>query len=298
MKEWLAQNFGPTLCDIFFYPFHQLYTAGLFDKIAPQDSYKTPVDLKKVIQGVSSLTSPVGYNTEFVYPINGLNSLAQELAGRCNLHYAKRIMGIDIDKKELRFSDNTSIHFDYLISTLPLNQMIDMAGMTFEVKPDPYSSVLVLNIGANRGDKCPDDHWLYIPRSRSGFHRVGFYSNVDRTFLPLSERNSQEKVSIYVERAYEGGSKPTSAEIDVYKAQVVQELQEWGFIFDAEVVDPTWIDVAYTWSLPGSDWKNWAITALERYDIYQVGRYGRWTFNGIAASLIEGLTIGSAHKPK
>jgi hypothetical protein len=37
----------------------------------------------------------------------------------------------------------------------------------------------VLNIGGVRGAKCPLDHWLYLPASRAGFHRVGFCSNVD-----------------------------------------------------------------------------------------------------------------------
>jgi protoporphyrinogen oxidase len=50
MADWLRANFGPTLCELFFEPFHELYTAGLFREIAPQDAYKTPVDLSLVIQ--------------------------------------------------------------------------------------------------------------------------------------------------------------------------------------------------------------------------------------------------------
>lgn len=37
-----------------------------------------------------------------------------------------------------------------------------------------------------------------------------------------------------------------------YTNKVVQELQDWGYITEAEVVDPTWIDVAYSWSYPNS----------------------------------------------
>lgn len=44
MKDWMLSNFGRTLCKIFFFPFHDLYTAGLYTKIAPQDSYKSPIN--------------------------------------------------------------------------------------------------------------------------------------------------------------------------------------------------------------------------------------------------------------
>jgi len=157
--------------------------------------------------------------------------------------------------------------------------------------------VLVLNIGARRGTQCPKDHWLYTPDSISGFHRVGFYSNVDRSFLPASARKSNDRVSIYVERAFSGGAKPSKNIIKNFADNVVTELQDWNFIKAADIVDPTWIEVAYTWSWPDSNWKNWAIDTLRKYRIYQIGRYGLWRFHGIADSIRDGLYIGSAMKP-
>ena len=64
--------------------------------------------------------------------------------------------------------------------------MIAMSGLAVDGTPEPYTSVLVLNIGAVRGPECPEDHWLYNPDATSGLHRVGFYSNVDTHFLPAS----------------------------------------------------------------------------------------------------------------
>ena len=296
MKEWLRQNFGPTLCDLFFYPFHELYTAGLYDRIAPQDSYKSPVDSSLAIQGAFDTTSPAGYNATFLYPENGLNALSQEMANQCGVHYGKRAVQIDTGRKEVFFDDNSVLPYDTLISTLPLNKIIQLADLSVNDAPDPYTSVIVLNIGARRGSRCPDDQWVYIAESFSGFHRVGFYSNVDPSFLPHSVRKNTNRVSIYVERAYMGGERPSEAEIKQYTQNVINELQEWGFIEDIEVVDPTWIDVAYTWSWPGSSWKQQSIETLEQYDIYQVGRYGRWTFQGIAKSIHDGLLAGAALK--
>jgi len=89
-----------------------------------------------------------------------------------------------------------------------------------------HNSLLVLNIGAIRGRKKIDHHWLYIPESKSGFHRIGFYSNVDKDFLPESLANHENIISFYVEKAYPMGFE---RKIDVEKSikGIIEELKEW-----------------------------------------------------------------------
>jgi protoporphyrinogen oxidase len=298
MKNWLATQFGPTLCGIFFYPFHELYTCGLYSRIAPQDEYKSPSNVSHAVKGASENVSPVGYNVSFFYPAEGLDTLARKIAAECDVRYNKRVVKIDPYGKEIFFKDASRLSYDKLISTLPLNRTIEMAGIEISPVPDPYTSVLVLNIGAKRGPGCPDDHWLYVPDSKSKFHRVGFYSNVDRSFLPVSSRKNNDRVGIYVEKAFAGGVKAPNEEIERYSAKVLEELQVWGFIEDVEVADPTWIDVAYTWTWPGSRWKQIALAEAAGHDIFPIGRYGRWRFQGIAESLKEGLSLRSSIQSK
>lgn len=107
------------------------------------------------------------------------------------------------------------------------------------------------------------------------------------SFLPKSARAAQNRVAMYVRRAYPQGQRPTEGETADYIMNVIRELQEWEFIGDMRVAHPTWVEVAYTWTWPDSTWKQRAIAALEQRDIYQAGRYGRWTFQGIAESLRE-----------
>ena len=295
MADWLRANFGRTLYEYFFQPFHELYTAGLYREIAPQDAYKTPVNLSLVIQGAFDEVPQVGYNITFVYPEAGLNTLAQRMAARCNVRYGKRVVKIDVREKVVYFEDGSAEGYNELISTLPLNRMMEITNLKVDERPDPATAVLVVNIGAVKGLQCPSEHWLYIPKSRAGFHRVGFYSNVDSSFLPASSQKRGDRVSIYVEKAYPEGQKPEE-EVSRLCEDVVKELQEWGWVKEVELVDPTWIDVAYTWSWPGSKWKEKALEVLEEHSIYQVGRYGRWVFQGIADSIKDGLTAGGSVK--
>lgn len=292
MADWLRANFGPTLCELFFELFHELYTAGLYREIAPQDDYKTPVDLSLMIQGAFDDVPQVGYNVTFVYPEEGLNTLAQCMAERCDVRYSKRAVHIDVKERVVYFEDGSFEGYDELISTLPLNRMMEMTGLDVGERPDPATSVLVVNIGAVKGPRCPSEHWLYIPKSQAGFHRVGFYSNVDASFLPADSRERGDRVGIYVEKAYREGEKPDRAEIGRLCWEIVRELQDWGWIKEVEVIDPTWIEVAYTWSWPGSRWRQKAMKALEEYSVYQVGRYARWVFQGIADSIRDGLISG------
>jgi len=295
LEEWLEINFGKTLLELFFAPFHEMYTAGLWTSIAPQDPYKSPVNISAAVKGAEGRNnSEVGYNTTYLYPEKGLNSLISGISASCDISYGHRAVKIDTDKNEVMFENGNGCKYRNLISTAPLNFALEMAGIEIDEDPPEYTSVLVLNIGAVKGGRCPEHHWLYIPDSDSGFHRVGFYSNVDDSFLPFDSRKDNEKVSIYVETAYRNGEKPSDEEINHYTASVLNELKKWGFIDTVETVDPTWIDVAYTWSQPGSNWRNTALNELQKRNIYQIGRYGRWVFQGIADSIKDGLFAGGA----
>lgn len=298
MKEWLKEHFGQTLCEKFFFPFHDFYTAGLYESIAPQDAYKSPIKLSQAIEGSFRDPPTVGYNITFAYPRDGLGTVARQIASKCDIKFGKRAVRIDTKEKVVFFEDGSAEKFDTLLSTVPLNQTLELAGLQTEAKTCPHTSVLVLNIGATKGPACPNHHWLYVPHSRSGFHRVGFYSNVEVSFLPRSARENASAVSVYVERAYPGGLKPSDAEVSQYGSAVVNELREWGFIDRAEVVDPTWIDVAYTWEWPDSKWKVEALRLLELSHIEMVGRYGRWIFQGIADSIRDGFIAGSSIAPR
>jgi protoporphyrinogen oxidase len=291
MEQWLLNNFGPTLCEIFFFPFHELYTASLYHSIAPQDSYKsvTPAGSSRPLGN----NQRRGYNPSYLYPEDGLDTLVRRMAAGCRIRYESRVVRVDAKCKEVTLENGEVFPYDVLISTLPLDSILRIANLQTTARPDPHTSVLVLNIGGEKGPQCPDDHWIYTSDGQSGFHRVGFYSNVDASFAPQSA-GKNPRVSLYVERAFADSVRPTPAEELVYTSAVIAELQDWGFINEVDVIDPTWIEVAYTWTWPGSKWKSEALALLASYHVHCVGRYARWSFQGIADSIRDGLFAGAA----
>src|SRR4029453_10268554 len=169
----------------------------------------------------------------------------------------------------------TALAYERLLSTLPLSRAVQLAGVAVAARPDPSTAVLVLNVGARRGARSTDDQWLYVPASRAGFHRVGFYDAVDRSFLPASSRAAGDRVSIYVERALRAPLEGRA--LAAYCDDVVRGLQDWQLI-----------------RRPRG--RGQAGAALAAVGIDSIGRYGRWTFQGIADSVREGLAAGAAYR--
>jgi len=291
-KDWLLANFGPTLCELFFFPFNERYTCGLYADIAPQDLYKSVVDKQRIRRGAFEDASNHGYNSVFLYPSGGLDKLVRAMSATCDIHFDHRVVRIDTSLRKVYFENGAIRSYDKIISTIPLHTMIELCGIDCGQTQDPSTAVLVVNMGAMRGANCPPYHWVYLPSSKSGIHRVGFYSHVDRSFVPQRYREDDRVVSLYAEKSLRGDF-PLSAEVKAETCTaIVDELKEWGFIGTPLVIDSTYTDPAYTWSRPESTWAPTAMRELGHRGIHQIGRYGAWRFQGMMESFEEGLSAG------
>jgi protoporphyrinogen oxidase len=282
MDAWFEARFGRSLCERFFHPFHERYTAGLYRTLAPQDAYKSPS---------GAAPGPRGYNVTFRYPPAGLDVLARSMAAAADVRYDARVVAIDPLGRTLGLADGREVAYRRVLATVPLDVALRLAAVdpTTLPPPDPATSVLVVNIGGQRGRRCPAHHWLYDPEAEAGFHRYGVYSNVDPSFVPGGDPG---RVAIYVEHAMARGARPSAADEAALVDATVRELQARDVVGEVEVVDVSWVDAAYTWTRPGSTWAAEAIAALEALGIEPVGRYARWHFQGIAESVAEGLAAG------
>ena len=233
LDGWLRSSFGPTLHGVFFGPFHERYTGGLHREVAPQDGYKSPVDIKAVQKGATRPSEDeVGYNMWFAYPVNGLNSLIDALAERCTVSCGTSVTHIDLQQRLVTTAGGVDIPYGTLISTIPLDELVRMSALDAS-EADPASAVLVLNLGV----KLPETstarhgyHWLYVPDSRSGFHRIGYYSNVDSGFLPCSLATSNGYASLYVETGFRREHRPSEADLARKCAEIRHELVAIGMV--------------------------------------------------------------------
>ena len=269
MKDWVSKRFSQAECNLFFNPFNEKYTAGLYDSIIQYDDYKTP---------------PAGSNgfvSTFCDPVDGLDTLVDKMAAQNTIKYNSRAIGINTESKYVEFKDGI-VCYDRLISTIPLGQLLYLCGnKSIDL---PYSSVFVLNIGAEKGRNFPSEHWLYIPFCKAGFHRITFYSNIDATKAPEGKANLAVEIAFGSEYDYE------DLDVEYIEKCVIEELQSWGFIGDVIVTDPSWVRCAYTWLFNKEDRIN-ALQWLEDRGIKSIGRYGNWVFTGITNSIEQGFNV-------
>ena len=263
-KNDLFNKFGTEQCNMFFFPFNEKYTAGLYDQIISQDEYKTP-------------KSGTGWVSTFCDPAGGLSTVVDKMSAQCHVEYNKKAISIDTHNKLVRFDDLYVVKYDRLISTIPLNQLVHLCGAGVDL---PYSSVLlVINIGAEPGINLPKEHWLYIPFCKNRrFHRVAFYTNVDTSKAP------QGKVGLSVEKLLLEGI------LLLTQQECIKELQSWGWIGDIITCHTDIVECAYTWQYNREDVPS-ALAWLKERDIISTGRYGSWKFCGLTQSIMDGFSV-------
>ncbi len=269
LKHWLIQSFGPELFNMFHGPFNEKYTAGMYEKVVQTDQYKSPPAGGK------------GFCSYFYDPTRGLDDLVEKMAAQCHITYKRQVVRVHTDRKRVEFNDGGFKEYDKLISTIPLNSLVRMCGKEVNL---PFTSALVINIGAVPGKLCPTDHWVYVPFCKSGFYRVGFYSNVS------ADKSPDGKVSLSVEMAFLPENKPNREHLEKICFDVIEELQDWGWIGEVIVCDPTWVACAYTWEYNKGDAQK-EIEWLKSKDIISTGRYGSWRFCGMKESIEMGFAV-------
>lgn len=273
MKANIHDKFGVVESNIFFDPFNEKYTAGLYDDIIPQDEYKSP-------------KTGTGWVSTFCDPVGGLSTVVDKMSAQCDIQYNKEATYISIEQKKVFFGNGHYEPYDRLISTIPLDKLMLMCCHPRYHSDGPailpYTSVLVINIGATPAINLPKEHWLYIPFCNTGFHRVAFYTNVDKSKAP------EGHVGLSVEIAFRGNLHH-QAMISLAE-DVCRELKNWRWIDKVITWRADVVPCAYTWQYNREDVPN-ALAWLKERDIISTGRYGKWLFQGITQSIMDGFNV-------
>jgi len=289
--EFLKKAFGEALYKIFFEPFNYMYTAGLLYEIAPPRYFKAPNDLNLILKGAKEPQhiENSGYNAYFYYPTIGLGSLIWKLYSNLGIkvHLTSKVTSIDIMRKKITINDSITIEYDKIYAAIPLVKILRLIESiereNLIKKADPFTSVLVINAIAKRSHKVPQDHWIYLPRTKSGFYRIGFYSNVSKIFLPKRYRN-EDYVAIYIEKALPGNQNRLNLDNEVYK--ILDEVIELNLVNEIIAFTYDFIEVGYTWERVKSTWVDESLQYLRSHNIIGIGRYGKW---GRIESIVESM---------
>ena len=299
-KDWIFSVFGKGFADCFMLPYNNKVWAFPLEQMSSDwiANRVNKIEIKKLLENViyNRTDSDWGPNNKFIYSLeNGTAGLFLEMASlvKDKLYLGKKLVNIDLKNKRLEFGDHTKASYDILISTIPVDNLIKLAGvkkLNNESSELKHNSILVVGIGIKKqppSDKC----WMYFPEYNCPFYRVTYLSN-------YSPKNTPGKgyCSLMCETSYSSHKKVNKNLIidETINGLINTKLIEKD---DKElIVSKFLIDREYSYPIPsiGRDKALGAIQLfLEKNEIYSRGRFGSWKYeNGnMDHSVMQGVGI-------
>jgi len=281
----LYSKFGKGITEKFLKPYNEkVYVCDLDDLDADAMGRFFPhADLDEIISNFKETKKDDSYNNTFIYPRNGsYEFIKAQLKGINNerIYLNHRLDNIDYKNKIAYFTNGKEIKYQYLISSIPFNWLLDTARIEYDKKIYTASKVLVFNLGFDK-PSIFNDNWLYFPEKDIIFYRVGFYDNIFK----------DDKMSLYVEI---GLKQEVKIDEEKMLEKVMVDLKRNGIVtnhkllsYKSIVMDPAYVHIKKE-SNEDFNKKN---QILNSFGIYTIGRYGGWKYCSIEDNIIESNMI-------
>lgn len=284
-KEMVYANLGKSIAEKFLVPYNEkLYACDLNSlDMNAMGRFFPKANKEDIILNFKSHDNS-SYNSHFTYPKTGaieyVNSLLHNI-DNTKVSVDEELIFIDTEKK-IATTNRREIHYDRLISTIPLPVLLTKCGIDYPEGVFSCNKVLVFNLGFDsKGNDCLNS-WIYVPEKDYIFYRLGYYDNImgtDRMSLYVEigfpENFALKKEGLYLERVLE----------DLRKMSVVttQKLVD----YEAVLMKPAYAHI----SKKSIEAVESVKRELSKKDIYTIGRYGSWTYCSIEDNILEAKSL-------
>lgn len=304
-KEWMDAVFGEGIVKYFMQPYNfkvWATPAELMSKdwIAERVSV---VDLKRIEKNIAEEKDDIswGPNNMFKFPKRGgtgaiWQGIAENFTDKIKFNH--ELAEVDLKEKSLLFTNGVRCSYDQLISTIPLDQLIEKCidvpeAIRAAAAQLVHNSVYVVGIGLlehRKDSKC----WMYFPEENCPFYRVTNFHNYSPHNVP--EGRVDKFSALMCETSY-SPHKPVAK--DEIVELTIQGLINTGMLQEGNrdnVVSAYLIDVPYAYPVPtiGRDAALAVIQPfLESNEVYSRGRFGAWKYEigNMDHSFMQGVEI-------
>jgi len=282
---WIEGTFGTGIARHFMRPYNgkvwahplEMMSADWIADRVPVVSYET---VKAAVDSGQDETD-WGPNNLFKFPLRGgtadfYRRLAVGFMDK--LHLNRSVAQVEETKKQLRFADGDVAHYDYLISTLPLDRLVGMTSSPAEIKTAAadlvHSRGTIVGLGL-RGplpESLKTKCWIYFPAADVPFYRATVFSNYSPHHAPAGCWSLMLEIS--------APSDALSPGEDLVQ-RCIEALRPLGILAGSEIISRWLHDVGYSYPIPTLN-RDRVLSILEPYllehHICSRGRFGAWRY--------------------
>lgn len=287
--QWIEATFGPGLAEVFMRPYNfkvWAFPPELMNAVWVGERVAV-TDLGRVLSNLVLAKDDLswGPNNTFQFPkYGGTGAIWQACAKRLpadRLHFNTRVNHVNLNRHEIGTTDGRTFHYDQLISTIPLRELIKLTKQEhFEPLADRgllYSTSNIFGLGL-KGKPAPElatKCWMYFPEDNCPFYRVTVFSNYSPNNVPDINANWSLMAEVS-----ESPHKPVNQAILL--EEVIQGALNTRLIKSRDEIVSTWSYRApYGYPTPGlhrDEVLSEIIPFFEGADVYSRGRFGLWKY--------------------
>lgn len=300
--SFLKTHFGEAISNIFMVPYNQKIWAHPLDEMSTQWlGERVPlIDVGRVMQSREHKFNDDkewGPNNTFQFPLEGgtgeIWRLVAAMLSKERLMLNKKVVEVRASNNALVLSDGTKFNYDILVSTMPLDLLINMSDMKELRAPAKdllHTSTYVVGLGMKSPlpSELSDVSWIYFPEPDVPFYRVTIFSN----YSPLNAKPGHWSLMIEVAESRYKRINPE---------RIVKECIA-GCILKGLIQKEN--EVAYTWShraeygypvpiLGRDEALGQILPFLEEKSIFSRGRFGAWKYEvgNMDHSYMQGVEV-------
>jgi protoporphyrinogen oxidase len=284
--DWILQTFGEGIAEHFLIPYNKKVWAYPPEDLAANwtgERVAVP-DINRVIDNIINDKEDCswGPNNAFKFPVHGgtgaiwhavTNRLPQE-----KIHLDSDLVAVDSERKLLTFQDGRKETYNYLISTIPLNQLLRITNGGLLKKEDRFvysaSNIIGVGLKGSPPEKLRTKCWMYFPEDDNPFYRVTVFSNYSPHNAPPGQYWS------LMGEVSESSQKPINHDQLINEA--LQGFYSTKLIEKNSSIETIWsyrAEYAYPTPFLGRDGLiDPYLNELQIEGIYSRGRFGTWKY--------------------
>ncbi len=289
-RDWILATFGEGIAEAFMFPYNQKVWTTPLERMSKSwiAERVAVVDFKRLLENVLYERDDVGWgpNSKFKFPLHGgtgeiYRRTAKRFASKVQM--GKKLAEVDTVHRRVSFADGSGDSYDVLISTVPLDLLVQMlkpaqdelleAGQLLE-----HNNLLVLGLGLKKQietSKC----WIYFTDADMPSYRATYFSHYSPFNVPNGDTTQYSslmcEVSIPNGESVEPEGLIDRVTAGLIRAKILEESDR------QRIVSRYHRYVGYSYPIPTLERdRGLAVLqpALLKQKIYSRGRFGAWRY--------------------